>query len=69
MLRIEKRAADTDEARAMFPTDYEYHRQWIIISNSPLSLSTLLSRFKDSELWEYRMKPYEENKDDFNEYL
>ncbi len=55
-LRVERRAADTEKAKNFFGNEYERNREWRFFYNCPDSLHLLLNRYKDTDMYEFRIK-------------
>ncbi len=58
IFRVEKRAIDCEYAHKWFGDNFHINRHWKLVTNSNESLRELLGRYKDTELYEFRIKPF-----------
>jgi hypothetical protein len=58
IFRVEKRAIDCEYAHKWFGDNFHINRHWKLVTNSNEPLRTLLGKYRDTELYEFRVKPF-----------
>ena len=60
--RVEKRAIDCEHSRQWFGDNFDLNRQWKFVINSNDPLDKLLTKYVDTELYEFRIKIFNGDK-------